>query len=729
MQEQELISGTIERFLFQSDENGFAVFVVKPSGRDTITVKGYVPHAQAGQEVQLKGSWVFHQKFGKQFEATQCTQIVPNSIMGLKKYLGSGLIKGIGPSYAEKLVDHFGMAILTVIDEEPHRLEEVPGISTKRIEQISTAWKDQKEIANLMVFLQEKGITPGLAARIYKKYRHESMAVLIENPYRVADEIWGVGFKTADDIAQKIGFEAHAPQRIAAGILYTISTATGQGHLYVELADLKAKTLELLELKTAHEPLLKSALHSLYNKHKIVLVTDSMNGTDVHYITLSSFYYSEKSVAAKVTTLLDRPSPHTFNIDAIYQKLRMPQPGEIELNDDQQRGILSCLQHKVTIITGGPGTGKTTLIKKLLTLLDQEHKSYKLAAPTGRAAKRIIEGTGKFAMTVHRLLEFDPRSMGFTYNETHALKLDFLIIDESSMIDIFLANAILKALPATAHVVFIGDIDQLPSVGAGAVLTDLIESKKVPCVRLTHIFRQAQNSLIVVNAHKINRGEFPATFLPDAKKDFFFIKEPQPEQIENHLKQILFGSLKKQGIPLDDTIVLTPMNRGIVGTVSLNHMLQGILNPGATPEKIVYGGTTFKKNDKVMQIRNNYDKNVFNGDIGIISQVDTENKEIFVSYSDKKVVAYDFVELNELVLAYAISIHKSQGSEYAAVIIPLFMQHFMLLQRNLVYTALTRAKKVCYFVGQPKALAVALRNAKGNTRLTFLKKFITGELS
>ncbi len=426
MQEQELISGTIERFLFQSEENGFAVFVLKSSGKDPITVKGYVPHAQAGQEVQLKGSWIFHQKFGKQFDASSCTQIIPSSILGLKRYLGSGLIKGIGPVYAEKLVDHFGMAVLTVIDEEPHRLEEVQGISTKRIEQISTAWKDQKEIANLMVFLQDKGITPGLAGRIYKKYKHEAMAVLIENPYRVADEIWGIGFKTADEIAKKLGFEAHAPQRISAGILYTISTATGQGHLYVELADLKTKTLEILELTPAHEGLLKTALHALYNKNKIVLITDKVNGVDTHYITLSSFYYSEKGVATKVNTLLDRPSPHTFDIDAIYQKLRTPFEGEIELNEDQQRGILSCLQHKVTIITGGPGTGKTTLIKKLLSLLDEEHKSYKLAAPTGRAAKRIIEGTGKFAMTIHRLLEFDPRTMGFTYNEANALKLDFL---------------------------------------------------------------------------------------------------------------------------------------------------------------------------------------------------------------------------------------------------------------------------------------------------------------
>ena len=717
------ITGTIERFLFQSEDNGFAVFVLQGRHQKAITVKGYLPQIQAGQEVQLKGSWVFHAKFGKQFEATHCTSIIPTTVVGLKKYLGSGLIKGIGPVYAEKLVDYFGATILTIIDETPERLEEVPGIGAKRIEQIVTAWKDQKEIANLMVFLQERDISPALAARIYKKYRNEARAVLQENPYRLADEMWGIGFKTADEIAQKLGFQPHAPQRIASGILYVISTTSSQGHLYVELTDLKKKTVEILQLTANQDELIKQALHTLYNKDKIKLITEK----EIHYITLSSFYYSEKGVAARIKSLV-RPSPHTFNIEQIYRSLRAPQEGEAHLNEDQQKGILSCLQNKVTIITGGPGTGKTTLIKKLLGILDIERIRYKLAAPTGRAAKRIIEGTGKFAMTIHRLLEFDPASRSFTHNETHALKLDFLIIDEASMIDIFLAHSLLRALPDTAHIVLIGDVDQLPSVGPGNVLNDLIASKLVPCIRLTQIFRQAQDSLIIVNAHKINRGEFPVTFLPDARKDFFFIKEEKPEEVEHHLKRIFFVELPKRGISIDDSTVLTPMNRGLIGTFSLNHTLQAMLNPEPTPDMVQHRGTTYKKGDKVMQIRNNYDKNVYNGDIGIIDQISTTDKEVIVQFGERKLIVYDYEELNELVLAYALSIHKSQGSEYGAVIVPIFMQHFMLLQRNLIYTALTRAKKLCFFIGQTKALAIALRNAKGTVRLTFLQKFLADEM-
>jgi exodeoxyribonuclease V alpha subunit len=721
MQELETLTGTIDRFLFQNADNGFAVFVLQAPNNTSITVKGYVPNIQAGQEIEIKGTWVFHAKFGKQFEAQQCISTIPTSLVGLKKYLSSGLIKGIGKSYADRLVTYFGADVLKVIDTAPQRLKEVGGIGEKRIEKIIEAWKDQKEIANIMVFLQDKGITPAYAAKIYKQYRHESLAIVQENPYRLAEEVWGIGFKTADEFAQKLGFQPHAPQRIAAGILHAISIASSQGHLYVELQDLKAKTRELLGLEpTTYEDLLKQALHTLYNKEKIKLITEQ----GVHYITLTSFYFSERGVAQRVKTLITTPTPFTFNIDNFYTLLRAPKEHEIHLNEDQQRGILSCLQNKITVVTGGPGTGKTTLIKKLLSLLDSERVNYKLAAPTGRAAKRIIEGTGRYAMTIHRLLEFDVSTMSFTHNEHHALKVDFLIVDEASMIDIFLAHALLKALPHKAHLVLIGDVDQLPSVGAGNFLHDLIASNTVACVRLTQIFRQAQNSLIVVNAHRINKGEFPVSFLPESRNDFIFTKEEQAETITDHLKRILFIELPKRGISTDDTIVLTPMNRGIVGTHSLNHILQGLLNPHPTHEQVSYAGNTYKHKDKVMQIRNNYDKQVYNGDIGIIDEINTEDRELKVNFGDQRIVSYEFDELNELVLAYAISIHKSQGSEYAAVIVPLFTQHFMLLQRNLVYTALTRAKRLCIFIGQMKALAIALSNTKGTKRITFLQKFL-----
>lgn len=722
MQTTETLSGTLEKFIYQNEENGYSIFLLQIKTHAPITVAGYASGIQAGQEIQVIGAWTFHPKFGKQFAAQQCTAKLPTTVTGLKKYLGSGAIKGIGKTYADKIVDYFGIDALKIIEDHPERLSEVSGIGPKRVEQICKAWHDQKDIAEIMVFLQDKGITPGLAARIYKQYKQESIAVLKENPYRIADEMWGVGFKMADEIAQKLGFALHAPQRIAAGILYVISLATQQGHLYIELQDLRTKTIELLLLdRDEHEHLIKQALHMLHDKEKIKLISE--NGT--HYLTLTQYYFAEKGIATRIKTLIEKESPFDFNIESIYQSLRVPLPNEIQLNDDQQRGIISAVQNKVTIITGGPGTGKTTLIKKLLSILDQSRVNYKLAAPTGRAAKRIIEGTGKFAATIHRLLEFDVATMGFTHNESNALKLDFLIIDEASMIDVFLANAILKALPQNAHLILIGDIDQLPSVGAGNILHDLIASNKVACVRLTQIFRQAQDSLIVVNAHKVNNGEFPVSFLPDARNDFMFIKEENPENITKHLKQLLFIELNKKGISPENAMILTPMNRGLVGTYNLNHILQELLNPHKTHESLAYAGTTYKKGDKVMQIRNNYDKNVYNGDIGVIDTIDLDDKEMIVDFGDQRLVPYDFEELNELVLAYAISIHKSQGSEYQAVIIPLFMQHFMLLQRNLVYTAITRAKRLCIFIGQPKAIAMAIKNNKNTKRLTFLQKFLT----
>lgn len=726
MDHNEQLQGTVDRILFQNAENGYTVFIIK-SGRDTqVTVCGSVPSLNPGEQVTLSGAWTMHPKFGKQFEAKQCTAQIPTSIMGLKKYLGSGLIKGIGPVFAEKLVKAFGESVLEVIENEPHRLNTIPGVGQKRIQSILAAWKDQKEISHIMVFLRDKGISATYATKIYKRYGNKAIEILLENPYRLAEDIWGIGFKIADGIAQNMGFEAESIKRIRAGLLFMLSNTVNQGHLYAELQDLKEKTLELLELDSSYDiqNKLKIALHDLYNSEKIKLLTHD----EKHYVALSKFYYSEKGVAVKVKNLMQAPSIKQFDIDAIYQMLRVEVPGEINLNEEQQKGVLTILQNKITIITGGPGTGKTTIIKKLLSILDEEQVSYKLASPTGRAAKRITESTGKKATTLHRLLEFDVSTMGFARNEQNALPLDVLIVDEASMLDIFLAHAVLKAVPHNARVVFIGDIDQLPSVGAGNFLNDLIASKAVATIRLVQIFRQAQDSMIIINAHRINQGEFPLSSLPDTRRDFIYIKEDNPENMPNLLRTIFTKELYKHQIHPRDAMVLVPMNRGSVGTQKLNYDLQMILNPATTEKQMQHSGSTYKIGDRVMQIKNNYDKFVFNGDIGFVEEIDTQDRILAVRYPEQR-VEYEYSDLDELVLAYAISIHKSQGSEYAAVVVPIFTQHFTLLQRNLIYTAITRAKKLCIFVGQAKAIGMGIKNNKSLVRTTFLQQFLTSDLA
>lgn len=719
----EVLNGTIDRFLFQSEESSFSVFVLQLTKDHNAVVRAHAPALQAGQHVELSGSWVMHPKFGKQFEAQKCQICLPSSALGLKKYLGSGMIKGIGKAYAEKLVDYFGVSILEVIDKTPERLKEVPGVGAKRVETIAQAWQEQKEIAHIMVFLQEKGASAAYAAKIYKRYGAHAIALMTENPYRIAEDIWGIGFKIADQIAQNLGFEKESVKRVKAGILFAISNETNAGNLYAELESLKKNTISLLELDENNiQETLKRALHELYNEEKIKLLSHQEH----HYVTLPKFYYTEQGVATKIDNLLKHNSLKSFDIQAIYKKLQTIQPGQVELNETQQKGILSCLQNKIAIITGGPGTGKTTLVKNLLHILDEYKITYKLAAPTGRAAKRMTESTGRYAVTLHRLLEFNVATMSFNHHEQNALKVDFLIIDEASMIDIFLAYGLLKALPLTAHVIFIGDIDQLPSVGAGNFLRDTIDSKKISTIKLTYIFRQAENSLITYNAHQINKGEFPAFQAPNTLQDYLFIKEEQPENLDRHLRSLYQAKLPRCGIKTENSIVLSPMNRGTAGTQKINHDLQILLNPENKPSlsRLMH---TFKVGDRVMQIRNNYDKHVFNGDIGTIESINQEDKIIAVVYPEKT-VAYDFLEVDELVLAYAISIHKSQGSEFEAVIIPIFLQHFTLLQRNLVYTALTRAKKLCVIIGQPKALAMAIKNNKSIKRTTFLSQFLTTDL-
>ncbi len=718
MHNTEELSGVVDRIIYHNEENGFTIFVLNTSRSHTALIKGNTPTLHAGEQVHVTGAWVMHPKFGKQFEAEQCTISLPTSCVGIQKYLASGMIKGIGPVYAEKLVKKFGDQTLEVIDKTPYRLHEVAGIGPKRVDRIIAAWQDQKEIAHIMVFLQEKNISPAYATKIYKKYGMQSISVLHETPYRLADDIWGVGFKIADQIAQNMGFAPDSQKRISSGILYALSQETSRGNLYAELSTLKEKATALLALEDEKEMAhkLKLALHDLYNSDRIKLITQD----EKHFVGLPSHYHSERGIAGRIHQLLSHKSALNLNIEKVYEILRTST--DIALNEDQQRSILTCLQQKITIITGGPGTGKTTLIKKLLSILEQNKVRYKLAAPTGRAAKRITENTQRPAATLHRLLEFDVSTMQFKHNEKNALELDILIVDEASMIDVFLAHSLLKAIPYPAHLVLLGDIDQLPSVGAGNVLNDLIASGVIPTITLTQIFRQAENSLIIHNAHRINNGEFPAFSLPNTKRDFVYIKEEDPTQVPHHLRRIYTKLGAKK-----NSIVLVPMNRGAVGTIALNDVLQSILNPSESEKQLVYGGTTFKIGDRVMQIRNNYDKAVFNGDIGIIDEINLTERHMVVSFMNQ-LVTYESTEFDELVLAYAISIHKSQGSEFDIAIIILFMHHFTLLQRNLIYTAVTRAKKMCILIGQPKAIAMGINNNKSLSRITFLKEFLTSNV-
>ncbi|MBI2353083.1 ATP-dependent RecD-like DNA helicase [Candidatus Dependentiae bacterium] len=718
----EHLSGIIDKFLFCNEETGFSVLILSHRNKEKTTVTGTFVNIQVGQELHIQGQWTYHAKFGKQFLAASYTTALPTSSIGIKKYLSSGFIKGIGKVYAEKIVEYFREDTLLIIDQSPDRLAEIEGIGPKRIAQIKQSWTDQKFIAKIMVFLQEKGVSSTFAIKIYKKYGNDAIALVSQNPYRLTNDIWGIGFESADRIAQNMGFATGSVQRFQAGILYVLTQEANNGHVYQEVIELKNKTFQQLAVDPElHQATMKQALTLLYHSDKIKLIEYGGN----NFVGISSLYGCEYGIAQKLQYMLQRPSKYTFQFAELLEKIEKYK--SVDLNEQQQQGIISCFKEKITIITGGPGTGKTTLVSTLLKLLEEYHLSYKLAAPTGRAAKRMMESTKRLAITIHRLLEFDPATMKFQRNAEHALNVDFLIIDETSMLDIFLMNAIVKALPFHTHLILIGDRDQLPSVGAGNVLQNLIESKKINSIRLEKIFRQAQNSLIVQNAHLINRGEFPLNAIDGCKKDFYFLKEEQPEHTFFHIKKILQTTIAQYSISLENVMILCPMNRGAVGTQKLNHDLQQLLNASTSCPVVQWAGVTYKINDRVMQIRNNYDKKIFNGDIGYIKHIHLDEKIVMIDF-DRQLIEYQFDELSELVLAYAISIHKSQGSEYEAVIVPLFMQHFMLLQRNLIYTAITRAKKLCIFIGQPKAIALGIHNNKQEKRITFLDKLLTNEV-
>jgi exodeoxyribonuclease V alpha subunit len=713
----------IERITFTSDETGYTVARVKVYGRkDLVTVVGSLMAPTPGEVLKLKGEWKNHPKFGEQFLVAQHKSMVPASVHGITKYLGSGLIKGIGPVMAKRITKKFGEDTLEVIEANIDKLVEIDGIGPKRISMIKKAWAEQKEIREVMVFLQDHGVSSGYATKIFKTYGSNSIRVVQDNPYRLATDIFGIGFITADKIAEKLGFTKDSPLRAQAGILYVLHQLADEGHVYYPYEPLIAKCQEVLEVEPQ---IIETALSTIATEGHIVIedLNDGLeNGNEGRQaVYLAKYHLSETNVAAHLMNLVSR-SKSIREIKAGKAVEWVQDQLDIELAPLQVEAVKAALTDKVLVITGGPGTGKTTIINAVLKIFSKLPIQILLAAPTGRAAKRMNETTGIEAKTIHRLLEFSPKHGGFKKNDEEPLDCDLLIIDEASMIDTILMHHLLKAVPPTATLILVGDVDQLPSVGAGNVLNDVISSGAVPVVKLTQIFRQAQESLIIVNAHKINAGHLPSfKQLRDRLTDFYFIEQPEPEDALKTILELVSARISNRfgHDPVDDIQVLTPMHRGMVGAGNLNKELQKALNPRRDP--LVRGGRSFLVGDKVMQIKNNYDKEVFNGDIGRVIRIDHDNQELSLEVDGRKVV-YDFSDLDELVLAYAVSVHKSQGSEFPVVVMPILTQHYVLLQRNLLYTGVTRGKKLVIIVGSKKALAIAVRNDKTRRRFTNLSK-------
>ena len=669
----------------------------------------------------MQGEWTSHPKYGEQFRVVHYKSLVPASVYGIEKYLGSGLIKGIGPVMAKRIVKTFGKETLDVIEQEIEKLAEVEGIGKKRVEMVRKAWADQKEIRQVMLFLQSHGVSSGYATKIFKTYGNEAIEVVQENPYRLATDIFGIGFLTADRIAEKLGFAKDSELRAEAGILYVLHQLADDGHVYYPLEPLLTKCQEILEVD---QDVLLRALDTLRANQKIVCEELKENGEPKggrQAVYLAKFHLSETNIAARLKTLITAPkSIRPINPEKAI--VWVQQQLDITLASKQVEAVKCALTNKVVVITGGPGTGKTTIINAILKIFAKAGVRFMLAAPTGRAAKRMSEATGHEAKTIHRLLEYSIQKGGFQKNDQTPLKCDLLVVDEASMIDTILMHHLLKAVPLTATFILVGDVNQLPSVGAGAVLQDIIASRAVPVMELNEIFRQARESLIIVNAHKINQGLMP-TFNPSGRKlaDFYFIEQEEPEKVLGIILELVKERIPSRfGFdPIDDIQVLTPMHKGLVGAGNLNLELQQALNPG--PDSLTRGGRNFRLQDKVMQIQNNYEKEVFNGDLGRIVRIDPESQEVIIDFDGRK-VPYDYADLDEVVLAYAISIHKSQGSEYPAVVMPILTQHYVLLQRNLIYTAVTRGRKLVVIVGTRKALAMGIKNDKTKRRYTFLQK-------
>ena len=716
-QHAESLSGLIERVTFFNEENGWAVLKVKAKGhRDLVTIVGSLPSVSAGEWVTAEGRWVQDREFGQQFRAEMLTSTAPTTREGIEKYLGSGMVKGIGPVYAQKLVAKFGEQIFEIIETQSARLEELDGIGPKRRQRIKTAWAEQKVIRQIMVFLHSNGVSTSRAVRIYKTYGEKAIETVQTNPYALAKDIHGIGFKTADQIAQKIGIPLDSLIRAGAGLSHVLIEATSEGHCALPLELLKDEAGKLL---LVDDKIVTAALERTLAAKD--LVQETIHGQEL--IFLPHLKRAEELIAGRIRSLAAPSSYPAIDFDkAIVWCQR--KTGK-ELAPSQVQALKLALSSRVLVITGGPGVGKTTLVNAILLILRAKQVRCVLCAPTGRAAKRLFETTGVEAKTIHRLLEVKPATGGYGRNEGNPLDCDLLVVDETSMVDVSLMSNLLRALPPKASLLLVGDIDQLPSVGPGMVLRHIIGSKVVPVVRLTEVFRQALHSRIITNAHRINEGHMPE--MADGESDFFFIDRDEPDQIAATLVEMV-----KTRIPakfrldsIRDIQVLCPMNRGSLGIRELNVRLQNELNPGLAGEPTVEKfGWHFRPRDKVIQTENDYDKDVFNGDIGQIVKIDPVEREITIRFDQREVV-YDFGELDEVSLAYAITIHKSQGSEFPAVVIPLAMQQYMLLQRNLVYTGITRGKKLVVLIGQRKALAMAVKNNRTENRFSGLLARLT----
>ena len=724
------LEGSVERITYYAGGTGFSVIRLKPAGRrqvpqgawtrdGLVTVVGELPEINPGESLKLAGRWSSHPKHGRQFRAERCEQVLPATVEGLRRYLGSGMIKGVGPVMAERIVRKFGAETLEVIDTKPRRLRQVLGIGPKRVKQIATAWEEQKAIKEVMIFLQAHGVSTRLAVKIYKQYGDAAVDVVQSNPYQLARDIWGVGFKTADKIARDLGMPADAPERIEAGVVYTLNQEVDQGHVYLPQAELVPKAAGLLVVK---EQQVKYAVERLEAEDQVKIEEigelgnrEALRAGELG-VYLTPFYYSEIGVTNRLRRMVDAPGTR-------LPPLSLPRAtggmARFALSEQQQQAVQAALVHKVSVLTGGPGTGKTTCLRALIQALQSHQHTFALASPTGRAAKRMSEATGQPAKTIHRLLEYSP-AHGFQRNNEDPLDVDMVVIDESSMLDLVLTNNLLKAIDPHSHLLLVGDVDQLPSVGAGDVLRDIIASGVAAVTRLEVIFRQAQNSLIITNSHRINQGQLPLT--PRVAQDFFLFVESDPDKAAALLVDVVKNRIpRKFGLdPLTEIQVLSPMYRGSTGVANLNQQLQAALNPPspAHPERRM-GGRIFRVGDRLMQTRNNYNKDVFNGDIGRLAALDGTEQTAVIDFDGRKVV-YDWMELDEVVHAFAISVHKSQGSEYPAVVMPVTMQHYLMLQRNLLYTGVTRAKRLVVLVGTKQAIAIAVRNNKVAHRYTAL---------